>query len=198
MADYQQDWDFLRSAAPELESFLLSNDLYWPIKLTAPTPGARQTPQLSVGNIALSERRLTGTMVVGQEQAAAAGIGAQIAQIKQLWRANWAKKAAREYTSRLKLWQQYVRELRADPVQQRSYYANEVRNRTILTLLETDLLDGVPAHEAEQLQMLDTILHGLTEPAEFVWDSQTASAFPRDQFWFLYVVVRSKQSGETV
>ena len=190
MADYQQDWEFLRAAVPELQSYLLSNDLYRPLKLTAATPGARQTPQLSIGNVALSQRRLTETMVVGQEQAAMTDLGEQIAAIRESWRANWAKKAAREYSSRLNLWQQYLRELRGDPAQQRAYYANEVRNRAILSLLELELLEGVPDHEREQLEMLDKILRGLTEPAEFVWDSQAADAFPREEFWFLYAAVR--------
>ncbi len=191
MADYQQDWEFLRAAAPDLESYLLSNDLYWNLKLTAPTPGARQTPQLSIGNLALSQRRLTETMVVGQEQAAMTELAGQIAKVKDEWRANWAKKAAREYSSRLNLWQQYLRELRAEPRQQQAYYANEVRNRAILTLLEQELLDGVPENEPEQIQMLDNILRGLTEPAAFVWDSQAADAFPQDEFWYLYVSVRA-------
>lgn len=191
MADYQQDWEFLRAAVPELQSYLVSNDLYRPLRLTAPTPGARQTPQLSIGNIVFSQRRLTETMVVGQEQAAMTDLGEQIARLKNEWRANWAKKAAHEYTSRLNLWQQYLRELRSEPAQQRAYYANEVRNRTILTLLEQELLDGVPSNEREQIQMLDNILRGLTTPAEFVWDSQEADAFPRDLFWYLYVAIRA-------
>jgi hypothetical protein len=179
---FQSDWALVQAALPDLQEYILSKDLYWPLKLTAHTPGSIQTPQLTIGSLDLSMARL-----------AAAGNAAElnefagrINQVRQEWRANWSRKAAREYTSRLNLWQQYLRELRSEPRQQAAFYANEVRQRAMLTLLVPELLDGVSQPESEQLNMLDGILRGLTQPGAFVWEPEAASAFPQDTFWFLY------------
>lgn len=190
MADIQKDLDFLQAAIPDLQEYVLSKDLYWPLRLTATTPGSRQTPQLTLGNLALSRARLSAGLLSPEQQAAYQRAVQAIDALKQEWRSNWSKKAAHEYSSRLNLWQQYLRELRGDPRQQGAYYANEVRNRAILALLSPDLLDGIPQQAPDQLQMLDGILRGLTEAGPFLWEPEVAGAFPQDAYWFLYVTPR--------
>lgn len=191
MADLKSDWAFLRTALPDLQQYILSKDLYWPLRLTAATPGSRQTPQLTIGNLALSRARLAGSELSDIEKSELAEIAAAIAKVRDEWRANWARKAAAERASRLNLWQQYLRELRSDPRQQKAYYANEVRQRAILDLLEPELLDGAPPNEVEQLAMLDSILRGQTEPGAFVWEPEVAGGFSADRFWYLYRSPRS-------
>jgi len=187
---FQSDWEFLRDAVPDLQRYVISADLYWPLRLTAATPGSIRTPQLTIGSLVLSLKRLSALDHSGQQQAELSEITAQIEQVRQEWRANWAKKAAQEYGSRLNLWQQYLRELRDDPRQQANFYANEVRHRAILQLLQSEMLDSHPQNEVEQLVMHDAILRGLTKPADFVWESEVKSAFSRELFWFLWVTVR--------
>jgi hypothetical protein len=179
------DVEFLRAAIPDLQRYVISDDLYWPLRLTAATPGSIQTPQLTIGNLLLSLRRLRSQQVDG-----VGALAEQIEQIRREWRSNWAKKADHEHASRLNLWQQYMRELREDSRQQASYYASEVRHRTILELLHGELLDDLPGHENEQLAMLDNILRGLTRQGDFVWEQEVQSAFPPAEFWFLWVALR--------
>jgi hypothetical protein len=186
MAELHSDWAFLQAALPDLQQYLLSNDLYWPLRLTAATPGGRQTPQLTIGSLALSRARLAALDLSTQEKSELAEIVAGIERVRDEWRANWARKAAAERDSRLNLWQQYLRELRADTRQQAAYYATEVRQRAILDLLEAELLDGVPPGEAEQMAMLDTVLRGQTRPGAFVWEPEVARAFAQEKFWYLY------------
>lgn len=187
---FESDWEFLRAAVPDLQRYVISADLYSPLRLTAPTPGSIRTPQLTIGNLALSLKRLSALPLSGQQKTELAQITGQINAVKESWRANWAKKAGHEYASRLNLWQQYVRELRDDTQQRSAGYANEVRQRTILNLLEQEMLDSVPAHEVEQVSMLDAILRGLTQPGSFVWEPEVSGGFPQDRFWYLYVTIR--------
>lgn len=188
--DFQSDWEFLREAVPDLRRYVISTDLYWPLRLTAATPGSIQTPQLTIGSLSLSLTRLSALALPSERAIELAQLKTQVAQVRDEWRANWAKKAARETGSRLNLWIQYLRELRDDPRQQSSYYVNEVRQRVILRLLQPELLEALPAHEGEQLSMLDAILHGLTYTADFIWEPEIQSAFPREDFWFLWVQVK--------
>jgi hypothetical protein len=190
MASYQDDLAFLGEATPDLQQYILSDDVFWPLRRTAAASGGRQTPQLSIGFLAFAQRRLSEASE--GEQADLAKLEAQIAEVREAWRANWARKAAQEYGARINLWQQYLRELRGEPSQQSAYYAAEVRQRTILTLLEAEMFDdSLPAHQVEQRNMLDSILRGLTQAGPFVWDEALSSAFPRDPFWFLYVTIRN-------
>lgn len=184
---FENDWEFLRAAVPDLQRYVLSADLYSPLRLTAPTPGSIRTPQLTIGNVALSLLRLSALPLSAQQKAQLSDMAGQINAVKEAWRANWAKKATQEYTSRLNLWQQYLSELRGDPQQQSARYANEVRQRAILDLLSDEMLDGIPPHEVEQVTMLDTILRGLTKTGPFVWEPEVAASFPQDRFWYLHV-----------
>ena len=184
---FENDWAFLRAALPELKNYILSNDLYWPLRLNAGAGGSAQSPQLTVGNLALTLARLSAPPLQGAQAAELAEITQRIQALREEWRSNWGRKAGKEYSSRLNLWQQYMRELRGDTRGQAAYYANEVRQRTILQLLLPEILESVPAHVQDQVTMLDGVLRGLTAPGPFVWEPEVQGSFPQPEYWFLYV-----------
>jgi hypothetical protein len=181
---YESDWLFLREALPVLREYLLSSDLYWPLRTRAQA-GAR-LPQLTIGSLALSLARLGALGLTGQPAAELAELSGRVDAVRQEWRANWGIKAGREFRSRLNLWQQYLRELRADPQHHAPAYASEVRVRAILGLLRSEA-GGLPADQEEQLAMLDQILRGLTRPGPFLWEVELSGGFSQESFWFLYV-----------
>ena len=184
---FESDRVFLRAALPELGDFVTSGDIYRPLRVPARSPSGLQVPQLSIGSLVLSQTRLQSTAHSADQEKELAELVQGIQTVRTEWRTNWGNKAAKEYASRLNLWQQYMRELRGDVRQQASYYANEARQRTILQLLEGEQNNERQAHEQEQMLMLDQILRGLTRPGPFVWEPEAAGGFPQDTFWFLYV-----------
>jgi hypothetical protein len=169
-------------------SFL--SDVYRILRPPARSPGGVQLPQLTIGNIMLSQARLMALPLSAEQQAELADITSQMDQVRSEWRANWGIKAEREFASRLNLWQQYLRELRSDPRQQMSFYASEVRNRVILQMLRTELPGQQAQQDGEQLEMMDQILRGNTRAGDFVWEEELAAGFPKETFWFLYLAVR--------
>jgi hypothetical protein len=184
---FEGDWIFLKTAAPDLQDYILSNEIYWTLRPAQRAPGGVQLPQLSIGNLLLSQERL---MAAG-EQAGLAEIQSRVRAVREEWRANWGRKADQEFRSRLNLWQQYLRELRSDGRPSAGFYAREVRNRAILELLGSELSTGAPAAaEQEQLTMLDGILRGLGRPGPFVWEPELADGFNQDAFWFLFFDVK--------
>ncbi|MBE0697067.1 MAG: hypothetical protein IH586_09100, partial [Anaerolineaceae bacterium] len=136
----------------------------------------------------LSQARLTANQLPAQQVNELAQINKRIAQVREEWLANWRIKEEKEIAMRLNLWQQYLRDLRKDPRQYAPFYAREVRLRVILELL--DGAQGKNEHK-EQLQMLDQVLRGLSEPGPFIWEAEIADGFPRQRFWFLYVAIVS-------
>ncbi len=183
---FESDLAYLQAALSDLRDYIFSKDLYWPLRLP-PQPGSAVSPQLTIGNLALAQARLAVIPANGSQSAEVDALNRQIQSIRDEWRSNWSIKAAKEFSSRLNLWQQYLRELRGDPRGQAAYFSNEVRQRAILQVLRAELLEGVPAHEEEQLAMLDGLLRGLTRPGSFVWEAEVQPAFSPKDYWFLYV-----------
>ena len=187
---FESDWALIRAARPELQAYLLSNDLYWPLRLTARTPGSVQVPPLTIGNLILSRARLSALALPDDRQAELAEISRCITEIRGDWRSNWGRKAHREYAARLKLWQQYFHEMRSESHVHASVYANEVRQRVILHLLVEEMLEAPPQPEVDLLRGLDETLRSLLRPGPFVWEPEVERAFPRAVFWFLYGMVQ--------
>ncbi len=191
---FESDWVFLRAALPDLQAYLLSREIYWPLNLPARSPYGVRLPQLTIGNLLLSAARLRALERIGEQfreqRAELDDIARQVEAVRNEWRAAWGRKAAREYSSRLNLWSQYLRDLQADLRANAASYLNEVRHRAILRLLVPEMPEGIPQDEVEQINQLDEILRGLSQPGPFVWESEVESAFPWDGFWFLHVVIR--------
>lgn len=183
---FESDWIFLRTALPDLQSYVLSNELYWTLRPPARSPGGVQLPQLTIGNLLLSQARLAALPLTGDQQAEFEKLRAGIQAVRTEWRANWGRKADQEFASRLNLWQQYLRELRGDARPSASFYAREVRQRVILELLQSETSSGLPAHGLDQLKMLDGLLKGAGRPGPFVWEPEIAGGFDQKTFWFLY------------
>lgn len=185
----ENDWEFLRAALPDLRDYILSADVYWTLQPAGRSAAGARLPRLTLGNLLLSQARLSAVNLDGQRRDELEQVTREIGRLREEWRSNWSLKAGREFSSRLNLWQQYVRDLRGDPRQHAAGYASEVRSRAILRLLRAEMLEGVPASEEEMLAMVDQILRGLAQPGPFVWEPEVAGAFPQQEFWFLYVKV---------
>ena len=187
--ELDRDWALLRAALAELKDYLLSNELYHPLNLPALRSGGAQTSQLTIGNLLLSQVRISAALDVAH-QAAYQDLEKQIRETRATWRSNWSRKAGKEFISRLNLWSQHLHELQADLSGQAAYFPTEVRQRAILQLLQPEMIEGVPAIENEQLHRLDEVLREVSRPDQFVWEPDLAKSFPSDKFWFLYITLK--------
>jgi hypothetical protein len=182
----ENDLTFLREAAPDLQEYILSRDLYWILRSPSPMLGGGQLPQLTIGNLILSQVRLAAGNLSESQNRELGQLSAQIEKVRAGWLANWRQKAGKEFISRLNLWQQYLRELRGDVRQHAPFYTKEVRVRVILELLAAQGQADLPVDSGEQLQMLDQILRGLVQPGPFIWDAPLTGVFLPEKYWFLY------------
>lgn len=187
MQTIDEERAYLEAVLPELPDFLLSKDIYWPAGPRITGPSRSQFAQLSLGNIRLAEARL----VAGSSLELHADLIAAIDQLNDRWRSNWSKKAALEFSSRLRMWKDRLEELLRDP--SLAYYRYEVRLRVILALLADDLLAGVPLQEQEYLAGLDARLKGASVKAGFIWDPAQQAGFPEETHWYLYRELKSPQ-----
>jgi hypothetical protein len=153
----QKDKLYLAAGIPQLETYLLSKELYYPLSLGL--------PQLTLGGILLSLARM------GNE---AANFEAQVGKIRSKWQSAWDAKSSREVRARSDLWANYLAEYRSDPKLEARLYPQNVGYRAMLSLLGKAEEDS------------DAFLKSVFKEGSFVWEEDCAPNFSREPFWFLY------------
>lgn len=174
----EQDQAFFKSGVPELETYLLSKELYW--------SGARTTDftQLTLGAMLFVRERLKGWRVAGLTE-----LSMQMDAVRLKWRSAWEEKARREVRARGELWKNYLAEARRHPVESARQYPYEIRLRVILALL----LDDIRETPEDWLVSLDAELRRILRSGAFVWDKPLAWNFPQESFWFLYGAIAQQE-----
>lgn len=182
MASFEYDLTFLQGGIPELQAYLLSNDIYWSLGLVAPS-GERPYPQMTLGWLLLAQRRAAG-WPQGYTSPQLASLTRQMEMTRDKWHTAWRKKAALEFRSRLKLWANYLNDYRGDKIHAHQY-AYESQRRVLLHLLETET-DEISSAESDLLKGMDNYLRAVLHPSDFIWEPELTSAFPPEAYWYLY------------
>jgi hypothetical protein len=153
----QKDKLYLAASVPQLQDYLLSKELYYPLSFAL--------PQLTLGGILLSLARL------GTE---AAKFEAQVEAVRTRWRSAWDTKASREVRARSQLWMNYLAEYREDRKTGVHLYSKNVRYRAMMSLLGRIEDDS------------DAFVKSVFKEGGFVWEEECAQNFPRKTFWYLF------------
>jgi hypothetical protein len=159
MSKLDQDLQYLDAGLPELQDYLLSKVLYWPLS------ASRSLPSLTLGGLLLARQRL-GPRADSQ--------AAQIESLRSKWRTAWDAKASHEVRARSDLWKNYLQDYRESPESYVGEYAQQVRNRAMLALL------------GEESDPSDEFVKSKFVFGDFIWENECAQNFPRDVFWFLF------------
>jgi len=183
---FESDWKYISAAVDDLESFILAPQDSWPIAGTDLKGGPRDTGRLTVGYLALARQRLTALPPSHPHQDALRKANERIDQVRSRWRANWGRKAEKEFNKRLNLWNNYVNDLLDDTARHLSGYSDAVRWRVMLKLLEGEVTQ-MDASISSFLKTLDRRLQKAGRDGAFVWEPEVAPAFPRDPYWYLYL-----------
>ncbi len=183
MATVEQDLAYLKIAAEEIQGYLLSGEIYWPLE----GPGARvlaPNSRMTLGSLLLVERRLQAWPLSPVQQMEANRLGHRIESARDEWRSHWELKAQKEFPARLTLWSNYLFDMRQDPKQVHQNYSFEVQRRVILELLKSEA--PISAEDIQRLQEQDNLLDKFFKLSDFIWDAALAKVFPPEPFWYLY------------
>ena len=189
MTDPEFQLRVLESAVGELESYLLSPEVFWRVS------GAADLPNLTLGGLELSRRALAAASAELDPAARrrAHKVIEQIDEFRRQSRLAWERTAASELRVRLNQWQAYLQDLAELPGES-DRYSQEVRARAMATyLLEEAARQPGAAALGETLEALDARLRASFEIGHFIWDPSLESAYPAGEYWFLYG--RPKGSG---
>jgi hypothetical protein len=184
MPSIEYDLKYIQAGLVDLEGYLLSKELYWPVGASAPA-GETHYPRLTLGNLLLARARLSGRDLDPQQRAEFERLDQRLQEISKQWQVAWGQKAAREFSARLKLWRDFLDEYRKQPNANLDRYAYEVSRRVTLQLLSSETRE-IHEEEADLLHGLDELLRAVFIPGQFVWDMELKASFPKSTYWYLY------------
>lgn len=174
-----------RAMADELEAYLKSDVLFWP--LPPNNPLGDKMPQLTIGGLleALVRAEAAADELSADQRAALSAIKQQHDRIRADHPVAYEQHAVREVHSRLNTWATFMDDATRRP-NDLAYYAHEVRARAKIYLLAQVLGAALPIAEKRRINELDARLYEMWEPGAFVWDPRLQAAFPQEACWWLY------------
>lgn len=184
MPSVEYDLWYVRDGIEELESYLLSDAVYWPVGVTPPA-GEPPYPQLTLGWLLLAYKRAGLGAKTTDQRAELERLSTPLENIHTQWRSAWERKAAQEFHARLKLWLNYLEEYRKAPPENYDRYTYEVSRRVLLQILKPETSQSPPS-DTDLLFGLDKVLKVLLTPGDFIWDQDLIDGFSRQDYWFLY------------
>lgn len=178
------DLDVLGEMAAEMDEYLMSDVLFWPMV-------KGDMPRLTIGGYLLRQHRLTllqELLDTSQQERLRLATG-RFHQALHERVVRFEERAHKELHARLRQWGEYLRDLRSDVRAHAGYYASSVETRAIIAAL-LDFLAVPPyrldAQVAKEVAALDANLHGRWQPGDFVWPLEWQPAYPKETYWWLY------------
>lgn len=193
MPSIEYDLRYLRAALADLEAYLLSNELYWPMG-ARPPHGDPPYPRLTMGGILLSRQNLAKRVMDGAQGQEYASLSSHLDEMRLHWQTAWQAKAKRGFSSRLVQWSNFMEDYRKEPANNIDRYAYEVRGRVMLQLLGPESQE-IPSTELDLVNALDRVLEASFRPGSFVWDPALLPSYPQTQFWYLYGTLTGLHPG---
>jgi len=193
MSDAEYELRFMKAGIEQLESYLLSRDVFRPIGI--PNKASEPPyPQLTLGWLLLFQLRARAVSQTSKQQSELQRLEAEMEVVRTKWRTAWSNKAAAEFRSRLNLWTNFLEEFETDPTDNLDRFPYEVTRRVQLDLLMEEIFE-LPKADRDALNGLDVLLNAIFIPGDFVWEPIFKPSFPKARFWYLYGSLRVDQGA---
>ncbi len=187
MNSIEYDLDLAEVMLGEIDAYLNSKVLFWPLGRRHP-PGGSVYPMLSTGGLllVLDELKAHQGGMDADQRRCMRGLLERFESTRQARQVAMETKSAAEADSRLNLWRAYIQDLEASETGEWGY-RNEVRQRVMLArLLDLPGEGAEPARIQGALSDLDRRLRSRFSEGGFIWDERLRAVYPRERFWYLY------------
>jgi len=176
----------------EMEDYLLSSEVFWPI--SKQIPAGPPLPRLTLGGLILildelnaQEKDLSPSLASDLHK-----LRLQMEKVRTKWTVAMERKAAQELRTRLNLWRAFLVDVE-ERVETPENYSHEVRYRVMFERLASLAIQQPEIKpRVEEMQSLDFRLKKIFVPGDFVWDPRFEGIYPRDPFWYLYGLPRPR------
>lgn len=178
----QTDLKILERFAELTPTYLNSETLFYP---TGPN-----IPEMTFGGILLRQHRLLLLKPL-LTPSDAYRLDVAVANFQAALDNNivrFEKRCYRELAARLRQWKEYLRDLQNDR-SAFNYYKTAVEPRVMIDVILQQLNlppYSPPEYTQERVLKLDALLRLRWLSGDFVWDEAWQSAYPQNDFWYLY------------
>jgi hypothetical protein len=180
MPAFEYGLDYLQAGISELEPYLLSKSLFWPLNSIGSS-----TPRLTIGGLLFALQRSRTSQLTSQQNSVLLKSDNTLTSVRSRWQSAWGRRSQQEFLSRLRQWKNYINDLMKNLYEHTPYYNSEIRLRVFLSLL-TPEMNPPDSVYLEMLDDLDDALKSIFVPGEFIWDQALESAFARETYWYLW------------
>lgn len=189
-AKLKQDLKILEAMAAEMDEYLREDILFWPL-------GDSSLPRLTLGGYLMRQYRLDALRQqldhADKSRLDAAEKLFDEALVEKV--VAFETKAHEEVRARLRQWNEYLKELRDPSLAAGDYYGTAVETRVMLAAL-LNRLESPPyrldRRVLNELASFDRVLANYWEAGEFIWPESWGDAYPRQRYWWLYGLPRSR------
>lgn len=200
--DPRRDLRILKAMTGQVERYLIEEELFWPI--SGRVQGGM--PRLTIGGLLFRRHRLLALrgMLTARQATTLDEALATFDAARSEWAIHYNQKIAREWDFRVQLVQAYLQDCEASGERARTaaraaarecfdYWPSQAEQRTILQHLRDEAAARATLTDAQQdtLRRLDGglrryLLSG--ESGAFLWASELAPIYPRQTYWWLWVM----------
>ena len=186
MHPYEYNLTLVGFMLEEMEDYLLSSEVFWP--LSKQMPVGPPSPRLTLGGLILTLDELNAQEKdLSPSQASDLyKLRLQMEKVRTKWTVGLERKAAQELRSRLNLWRAYLVDIE-ERIETPENYIFQVRYRVMFERLANLAVQQPEIKpQVEEMRSLDLRLRRIFVPGAFVWDPRLEDIYPRDTFWYLY------------
>jgi 5-carboxymethyl-2-hydroxymuconate isomerase len=187
-ADPATDLAVIREMALEFQNYILGDSVYR--TLTIRMGRGDEQIQSSGGDLLARLHKLEAQsdQLTTDQAREFAELRRQLDELMSDFRSRFHALLERETKARLNSLKWFLDECQEDRRQCRIQYPFEIRNRQRIAEIWKILSENPPQGLRGQIDAVDRRIRGLTVPADFVWDEQVKAIYPREAYWYLYVL----------
>lgn len=178
MTSIEQTLSYLQAGFDDLEDYLDSNILYWPLS------NHTSIQRLTIGGLLLELSGFQASANTPSQKSKLTQFHHTLDWIKTKRSSAWEGKIKQEKHSRMILWKNYLRDYLDDREVNADAYPEEVKWRVILQLLQENTDN--PVENQSGLPELDMMVQSHWLPGDFIWEPHLVTVFPQPEYWFLY------------
>jgi hypothetical protein len=186
------DLEIVEGMVPQLEDYLIKDEVYRTVIL--PTSSGDQNIRMTGGDLLARLHRLQGERAsLTPEQQTRLDVAQSKADetIRSL-RTRFNARLLREMKARLDSLRWFLDDCGADKMRCRTEYPFEIRNRQRVEEILKQVGQEVPNDLSILLSRVDKRIREFAGPSGFVWGARAEKVYPRDHYWYLYLLPAGK------
>jgi hypothetical protein len=154
-------------------------------------------PKLTIGGLLMRLHRLSllDKLLSDEQRERLDKAHQEVDKVKQEWLTAYTNKITHELRLHINEWKQLLNECGQDQNECREMYPSVVEKRVMAQVLadEARALNTLTPEIEKRLQGIDSQMQGYFKSGSFIWDQRLQSAYPQDQYGFLYVTIFNKE-----